>query len=75
MISRRNFVSGLIAAPVIVRFESLMPIKKIYWGEHTLDHIPFSIEKITVTAPVRILKASYSLDLTENEILFILGRI
>jgi hypothetical protein len=27
MLSRRSFLTGLIAAPVIVKFDSLMPVK------------------------------------------------
>jgi hypothetical protein len=31
MLSRRSFLTGLIAAPVIVRATSIMPVRKVVW--------------------------------------------
>lgn len=50
ILSRRNFLTGLIAAPVIIRASSLMPVKvfdgPIIWGiDHGLKDV-FTVDMV-----------------------------
>lgn len=70
-VSRRGFLSclaGLVAAPMIVKIDSIMPVKaaKLDWPLDNFPHIEFNIERFTVTAKSRELKATWTMELEQD---------
>ena len=52
MISRRGFLTGLIAAPAIVHAGNLMPVKAVnWWGPPLWPLRPFYVEYVFHVAP------------------------
>jgi hypothetical protein len=56
--NRRFFLTGLVAAPAVIAYNKLMPVKLVDFGNPELK---IHIEKVLVTAKTRILKAEYTI--------------
>jgi hypothetical protein len=77
MLSRRGLLgclTGIIAAPMIVKIDSIMPVKVMRptafdVGLFYCPYMPFTIEKIIVRTKSRALNAQYTRELADYDLI------
>jgi len=68
---RRGFLTGMILAgmaPAIIKAEILMPVRKIVTIKDVWSGsgVVIDVERTVVTAPSRVLKARYSMEMEQD---------